>query len=132
MSHGANAYARVAQATHSPRDLEAHVLLKAATRLQGIRDNWEEREKDLYDALTYNRKIWIVFYSAMTREDNPLPIEVRQNILSLAQFVFTHTLKLTAEAQPAQLNTLININRNLAAGLRGRGNDEGAPAQQAG
>lgn len=132
MSHGANAYARVAQATHSPRDLEAHVLLKAATRLQGIRDNWEEREKDLYDALTYNRKIWIVFYSAMTREDNPLPIEVRQNILRLAQFVFTQTLKLTAEAQPDQLNSLININRNLAAGLRGRGSDEAGAAPQVG
>jgi flagellar biosynthesis activator protein FlaF len=131
MSHGANAYARVAQATHTPRDLEAHVLLKAATRFQAIRDDWEAREKDLYEALTYNRKLWIVFYSAMTREDNPLPVEVRQNILRLAGFVFNHTLKLTAEARPEQLNVLININRDLAAGLRGRGSDAPAP-QQAG
>jgi flagellar protein FlaF len=119
MSHGANAYARVAQATHSPRDLEAHVLLKAATRFQGIRDNWAERENDLYDALTYNRKIWIVFFSAVTREDNPMPVEVRNNIVRLANFVFNQTMKLTAGATPEQLTVLININRNLAAGLRG-------------
>jgi flagellar protein FlaF len=132
MSHGANAYARVAQATHGPRDLEAHVLLKAATRFQAIRDDWEQREKDLYEALTYNRKIWIVFYSAVTREDNPMPVEVRQNILRLAGFVFTHTLKLTAEARPEQLNVLININRQLAAGLRGRATDDTGQALQQG
>lgn len=130
MSHGASAYARVSQATHGPRDLEAHILLKAATRFQAIKDDWANREKDLYEALTYNRKLWIVFYSAMTREDNPLPIEVRQNILNLAGFVFNHTLKLTAEATPEQLNVLININRNLAAGLRGRAED--APLAQTG
>ena len=132
MSHGANAYARVAQATHGPRDLEAHVLLKAATRFQAIRDDWDAREKDLYEALTYNRKIWIVFYSAVTREDNPMPVEVRQNILRLASFVFTHTLKLTAEARPEQLNVLININRQLAAGLRGRATDDSGQALQQG
>lgn len=130
MSHGANAYAKVAQATHSPRDLEAHVLLKAATRFQAIRDDWDAREKDLYEALTYNRKIWIVFYSAVTREDNPMPLQVRQNILRLATFVFNHTLKLTVDAQPQQLNVLININRDLAAGLRGRGTEPAMSAQE--
>ncbi len=44
MSYGANAYAKTQQqAPLSQRELEAHVLMKAAARLQVIRDNWGSR-----------------------------------------------------------------------------------------
>ncbi len=36
-------------------------------------------------------------------------------------FVFNRTLDLTVNTRPEQLNALIDINRNLAAGLRGDG-----------
>ncbi|MGL5115850.1 MAG: flagellar biosynthesis regulator FlaF, partial [Beijerinckiaceae bacterium] len=44
MTNPAQAYARTAQQTLQGRDLEAHVLLKSAARLQGIRDNFELRK----------------------------------------------------------------------------------------
>ena len=38
MQQAASAYSKVAQATQSPRELEAAILMKAATKLQAVRD----------------------------------------------------------------------------------------------
>jgi flagellar protein FlaF len=121
MHYAANAYSKVAQATQSPRELEAHVLLKAATRFQAIRDDWDNRAKDLDEALTYNRKIWTVLVSSVTRPENPLPQPIKQNVANLGIFIFNHTLSLMSGAKPEKLAILISINRELAAGLRGIG-----------
>ena len=37
----AQAYGKVAKETAGPRDLEASLLLGAASRLQSVRDNWD-------------------------------------------------------------------------------------------
>ena len=55
------------------------------------------------------------------RDDNPLPAEIRRNVVSLGVFVLNRTIKLTGEPKPEGLSTLININRELAAGLLARG-----------
>ena len=39
MSNAANAYARVAQTTAAPRDIEAQALLEAARRLEDVKTN---------------------------------------------------------------------------------------------
>jgi flagellar biosynthesis activator protein FlaF len=119
MTNPAQAYARTAQQTLQGRDLEAHVLLKSAARLQGIRDNFDVRQGELSDALLANRKIWTIFVTGMTADECPLPQLVRSNIINLGMFVFSRTLQLSVDARPEQLNVLIDINRNLAAGLRG-------------
>jgi flagellar biosynthesis activator protein FlaF len=123
------AYARTAQQTLQGRSLEAHVLLKAAARLQGIRDNWEARQGELPEALLANRKIWTVFVSSMSDESCQLPNLVRSNLINLGMFTFNRTLQMTIDPKPEQLNVLININRNIAAGLRGdSGLEPPAPA----
>jgi len=129
MHQAANAYSRVAQATQSPRELEATLLLKAAMRLQMIKDDWAQRSKELDEALTYNRKLWTILVSSVTRPENPLPLEIKQNISNLGLFVFNHTLKLISDARPERLGVLININRELAAGLRGNAASEAQLAE---
>jgi flagellar biosynthesis activator protein FlaF len=119
MNNPAQAYAKTAQQTLQGRDLEAHVLLKSAARLQGIRDNWDMRQGELADALLNNRKIWTVFVTAMSAEDCQLPKVIRSNIINLGMFVFNRTMQLAVDPTPTQLNVLIEINRNIAAGLRG-------------
>jgi flagellar biosynthesis activator protein FlaF len=128
MSNPALAYAKTAQQTLQGRALEAHVLLKSAARLQGIKDSWPTREHELQDALLANRKIWTVFVTAMSSEDCKLPNLIRSNIVNLGMFVFNRTLQMAIDARPEQLSALIDINRNLAAGLRG---DGGEPSQAA-
>src|SRR5262245_25591901 len=90
------AYQQVAKRTANPRDLEANLLSKAAGNLQRIRDDWDGARGDLYSALKFNRKLWTVFLSSATREDNPLPQPIRQNIANLGMFVMTHSIKLEA------------------------------------
>lgn len=116
----AQAYGKVAKETAGPRDLEASLLLRAAARLQAVRDNWDGGAGDLDEALVYNRKLWSVFLTSVTRDDHPLPREVRQNIANLGLFVMNHTVSLGSERRPERLGSLISINREIAAGLMGR------------
>jgi flagellar biosynthesis activator protein FlaF len=127
MNNPAQAYARTAQQTLQGRALEAHVLLKAAAKLQGIRDQWETRQGELPEALLSNRKLWTVFVTAMSDESCQLPSMVRSNIINLGMFVFNRTLQMAVDAKPTQLNVLIDINRNLAAGLRGDDGSQPSP-----
>ena len=120
MHQAANAYGAVAKQIANPRELEASLLLKAASRLQAIGDAWEQKHGELDDALLYNRKLWAIFLSSVTEESNPLPKEIRQNIANLGVFVMNQTVVLLAAPRREKLRPLININRELAAGLMSR------------
>lgn len=121
MQHAAaNAYARAAQTGQSPRELEASLLIKSASRLQVIRDGWHNGTQDLGDALMYNRKIWTVLATSATEPTNPLPSDIKRNIAQLAAIIFTRTIAILADPAPEKLTLLIQINGNIAAGLRAR------------
>jgi len=121
MQQGAKAYGAVAKKTANPRELEASLLLNAAARLQTVRDGWEKRQaSELEAALLYNRKLWSIFVSSVTNPENPLPAAIRQNVANIGLFVLKHTLMVLANPKPENLHSLININRELAAGLMGR------------
>lgn len=115
----AAAYSQTTKATVQPRDLEAHLLMKSASQLQTIHDNWDDLKETLDDALLYNRRLWGVFLDAVTAEDSPLPKPVAQNIANLGFFVFNHTLQVQLKPDADKLRSLISINREIAAGLRG-------------
>jgi flagellar protein FlaF len=129
MQNAANVYARVAKTGQAPREIEASVLLNAASRLQAISDSWSTKQAELNEALTYNRKIWTVLSTAVTEDSNPLPLPVKQNIASLALFIFNRTIANLVDPTPEKLKVLISINREIAAGLRGK--SAAAPAEQA-
>jgi flagellar protein FlaF len=120
MRRAADAYQSVAKEIVSQRDLEANLLLKAAARLQAVSDAWERDQSDLDQALTYNRKLWVFFLDAVTSPDNPLPVEIRENVANLGVFIMKHTIAVMANPRREALASLININRNLAAGLRAK------------
>lgn len=120
-NQAASAYQKMSQVAVSPRDLEATVLMKAAARLQGLRDNWDGEDKNRFlDDLTYNRRIWTFLLAAVAEEENPLPDAIKKNIIDLGIFIMNHTLKAQAEPAVEKLDVLISINRNLAQGLRGQ------------
>jgi flagellar protein FlaF len=120
MYQAASVYARNAQVAQSPRELEANLLIKAASRLQNIQDDWAIRAPELDDALTYNRKLWTILATAVTESTNPLPREIKQNIANLALFIFNRTVDLMIDPKPERLTVLVNINRQIAMGLRTR------------
>jgi len=120
MQNAAQAYTTVARQTASPRELEADLLLQAAARLQAVEDGWDEQREGLDQALLYNRKLWTIFMTSATSPDHPLPVDIRQNIANLGLFVMNQTLAMMTKPRREDLGSLININRELAAGLVGR------------
>ena len=121
MHQGTLAYRAVAKEIASPRELEAQLLLKAAARLQAVIDAWDRDRSDLNGALLYNRKLWTVFLTSAMSPDNPLPTQIRQNIANLGMYIMSQTVELMSNPQAKVLTSLVNINRELAAGLRGQG-----------
>ncbi|MBX3492001.1 MAG: flagellar biosynthesis regulator FlaF [Parvibaculum sp.] len=125
MSRPHEAYASASRMTISdPREFEASILTRAAGQLQRIRDNWTaESNATLRDALLYNRRIWTVFAASAAELEHPLPREIKQNIANLAVFIFKRTAEIEAnrEPEPQLLDTLIMINREIAAGLYQKG-----------
>ncbi|WP_108396474.1 flagellar biosynthesis regulator FlaF [Devosia submarina] len=118
--YGAAAYQTTAKTVESPREREAALLIKAAASIQSVRDNWLEDAEALKTALTFNRKLWTIFMTSVTREDNALSAPIRQNIANLGIYILNETREILLDpVSPARLDPLININRQLAAGLRG-------------
>lgn len=119
MHHGAQAYARNAQHTASPRERDAQILLRAAARFAAIQSATTFDAKAAREAATFNRKIWTVFLSATSRDDNPLDAATKLNIKKIALFVMNRSLEIELDPKPEQLDALIKVNRNVAEGLRG-------------
>jgi flagellar biosynthesis activator protein FlaF len=119
-SAAAQAYARVANVTASPREIEAKALLMAANKLQAVMTNADATYEQTSEALMFNRKLWSIFLSEAQRDENPQPLDVRQNIANIGIFVLSHTAALQISPQRDHFKPLIEINRNIAAGLSGR------------
>ncbi len=107
--------------TMSGREIEAAALTRCAHLLSDCRNNWDapDREANLAEALRINQIVWSILQSELVRDDNPLPIEIRQNILTLSVFIDNRIIQIMASPEPEKLKIIIDINLNLAAGLRG-------------
>ncbi len=113
-------YQSVEKGTISGSETEARVLTQAALKLQACQKNWggENDESNLSEALRYNQKVWSIFQAELTRGDNPLPAQLKKDLLRLSVFVDKRIFETIAAPSPEKLNAVININRNIAAGLR--------------
>ena len=78
----------------------------------------EKGEKQgIIEAARLNWRLWTIFQAELLDPDSTLQIDIRTNLLSLAQFIDKHTVEFLASPTPDKLDTLININRELAMGL---------------
>ena len=124
----ASAYGDNAQ-KHTPdqRELEAHALLKAAKALSDLQDGWAANpsKEEIEEILQYNRQIWMMFYdAAIENEGGNRPNDLRSNIVNLANFIFKREVEIMSDPQKDKLNILININKEVAAGLMSKQSHE--------
>jgi len=119
-SNPLDAYQNVEKNSLEGRALEAFVLTKAANFLQSVQNGWDaqDRKEQLDEALRYNLRIWSLLQAEMTNAENPLPAEIKQNLLNLSLFVDRRTFQILMSPDREQLSILIGINRNICAGLR--------------
>lgn len=104
----------------SMRELEASVLTKAGVMLKRCQENWDapDRDEKLGEAIKFNQMVWSFFQAELSQPDNPLPKKLREDILSLSVFIDKRLLEVLAFPESGKLTTVININFNLASGLR--------------
>ncbi|MDR3395066.1 MAG: flagellar biosynthesis regulator FlaF [Parasulfuritortus sp.] len=117
-----DAYQSVEKETLTGRDLEASVLNKAAIRLRAVQAQWDAPDRSvlLEEALRYNQRIWTILQVELTNPENPLPKEIKENLLTLSVFIDKRTFETMAYPSSDKLDVLININHNIAAGLQGQ------------
>lgn len=118
------AYQTVENATLDGRELEASILTRSAARLSAVQNNWDASDRDamLDEALRYNQRLWTLFQADLLEDSNTLPVEIKRNLLSLSAFVDKRTFDIMSYPAQDKLNILIDINRNIASGLRGSTN----------
>ncbi len=116
----ADAYGTMAGSVDQ-RSLEGKVLLKSATKLEELQRRLASGEiirvAESGEILEYNQKLWQLFVEDARNPDHPLPQEIKNNIATLALFIFKRTLELLIDTKPDKIQALIDINRNIAAGL---------------
>src|SRR5207245_10111528 len=110
MSNAAQAYSRTSHTTASPREIESQALLKAARQLLDVQANWAGPDKNMHNALLFNRRLWSIFMSAVETDDNPQPLDIRQNIANIGVFEMNHASDLQKNPDREKLKSLIDIN----------------------
>lgn len=115
-----NAYREVQKTALTDRQLEAAVLMKAAAMLKRCQANWDatDRDQHLEKALKYNQLLWSFFQAALANPENPLPKNLKEDILRLSMFIDQRIFEIFAYPSPEKINIIIDINTNIAEGLR--------------
>ena len=115
------AYRKAHKAAMSGREIEAAVLTQAAVKLLNCQDGWgtEGHEKRLDEALRFNQLVWSIFQSELAKTDNPLPKKIKEDLLNLSAFIDKRIFETKAYPESEKLTIMVNINMNIAAGLRG-------------
>lgn len=116
-----NAYQSIDKETMTGRETEARVLTRGALKLLDCQKHWDQpdRNNKLDEALKYNQRIWSIFQTEVSKPDNPLPQNIKLNILNLSRFIDQRIFDTMAFPDSQKLNIIIRINQNIAAGLRG-------------
>jgi len=115
-----NAYASIQKEHLSGRELEASVLSRAGHMLKSVQENWDspDRSNKLTEAVKFNQKVWSFFQAELSDPENPLPKNLREDILNLSLFIDKRLFEILAFPDKEKLTIVVDINFNIAAGLR--------------
>jgi flagellar biosynthesis activator protein FlaF len=121
LQNAVRSYQAVDNKTMSGRETEARVLTQGALKLIDCQNNWDapDRKQRLDKALRYNQRIWSIFQAELAKPENPLPAQIKNNVLLLSRFIDRRIFDTMAFPEKQKLNIIIKINQNIAAGLRG-------------
>jgi flagellar protein FlaF len=115
-------YESVVKSTLSGREIEAEVLTKASLKLKECQKHWDapDRSAKLDQALRHNQRVWSILQAELGKPENPLPEKIKLNLLRLSAFIDKRIFEIMAYPSPEKLTIIIDINSNIAAGLRTR------------
>lgn len=100
----------------TPQEIEGMALINAARKIADAKQKAADPGAMLH-ALRQNWQLWTIFQAELCAPDCPMPTPIRQNLLSLANFVDKKTIELLRAPDPGKVDVLVNINRQIAGGL---------------
>jgi flagellar protein FlaF len=114
-----DAYEAGAKTAVTNRELEATALFKAARKLEVCVQCWggEGHGTRLDEALRFNLRLWTLFQCELSQSEHAMVPQLRRDLLRLSGFVDQRTFEIMADPQPDKLQSLVEINRNIAMGL---------------
>ena len=122
-----NAYSKNQNAPSAPtgnsRDIDSRALLACARRLDDAKQLMERDAKSkensmLYcEAIRHNQRLWTIFQVALSDPENPLPQDLKITLLNLSRYVDKTSFGSIGKYNAESIDSLININRIIAAGL---------------
>ena len=104
--------------TASPQETLAWGLTTTARKLSQVRVESSSRDLVL-EAVRLNWRLWTIIQAEQSDPECPSPREIREGLLNLSNFVDKRSLEILANPDQEKIDTLISINRNIAAGLLG-------------
>ncbi|HEV2678815.1 MAG TPA: flagellar biosynthesis regulator FlaF [Aliidongia sp.] len=102
----------------SPEQTLAWGLTTTARKMAAVMAPGTPRETVL-DAVRLNWRLWTIIQAEQADPDCQTPRSIREGLLNLSNFVDKRSVDLLAVPTAEKLEVLININRNIAAGLLG-------------
>lgn len=100
----------------NPANSEAWALIEAARRMaESV--NHELAPAAMRDAIRLNWRLWTIFQADLSLEESKVPDDIRGNMLSLCLFIDRFTVEALMNPEKRHIDTLVNINRNIASGL---------------
>ena len=114
----AQLYTRNECVSVSGRVAEGRAFVKAARLLDAVARG-EAGAAGREHALSYNRILWTALQADLSAPESRVPMVMRAKLLSLSLYVDRALLELRVSRARGPLETLIEINRNIAQGLLG-------------
>lgn len=116
----------------SPQAAEGYALIEMARRLEEARKAPDDSENILTQT-RLNWRIWTIIQSELVDPDCQIPREIRENLINLSNFIDKRSTEILSDPDASKLQVLININRQIGAGLMGNPGEgaEGQPAEDA-
>ena len=131
-AYGKNQTAQVVS-TGNSRDTDARALLSCASRLNDAKTLMESDLKSkenlqLYcEAIRHNQRLWTIFQVALSDPENLLPEHLKITLLNLSAYIDKTSFRAIGKYMPDLLDSLISINRTIAAGLSKKPTGEAMP-----
>ncbi len=109
-----NAYKRAQTGSETPQQTEYRLFTDVTRALTQVIDA-PRHNKELIEAIDWNRRIWSTLSTDCSIEGNQLPKELRAGIISLAIWVSKHSSMVMRGEESVE--DLISINRTIMEGL---------------
>lgn len=114
-----SAYGQENRSIRTARGMEYDAVARITHRLKSAAARQPFSMAELAGAVADNRRLWTLFATQVADNDNPLPRQLRAQVLYLAEFTAQHSRKVLN--RQADVGAMIDVNTAVMRGLRDGG-----------